>query len=204
MPDWKQFVSERLRLPALKMEREAEIIEDLAQQLDEAYRTALTRGATESQARQAALNEITDWNRLAQEITESETRHRRGLEERAMHSIENVSAQKGGVARILADFAADVLHALRLLRKSPGFATVAVLTLALGIGANVALFRVIDALLLQPLPYPEPEQLVQLWLRGIENPENTSIASMPNLREGALLALAGIAIGLLGALWLAR
>jgi hypothetical protein len=65
-------------------------------------------------------------------------------------------------ARVLEDLVRDVRHMTRGLRKSPGFTIAVVLTLALGIGGNTAIFSVIDQLLLRPLPYPSGEQLLMV------------------------------------------
>jgi hypothetical protein len=60
----------------------------------------------------------------------------------------------------------DIRYALRSFRKNLGLTVVVVASLAIGIGANSAIFSVVDALLLRPLPYPEPERLANVWLHS--------------------------------------
>src|SRR5204863_3345005 len=64
----------------------------------------------------------------------------------------------------------DLKSALRQLRHSPGFTLVATLTLAVGIGANSAIFALVDATLLRPRPYREPDRLVTIWERTAKTP----------------------------------
>jgi putative ABC transport system permease protein len=77
----------------------------------------------------------------------------------------------------------DVRYAIRTWIRNPGFAAVAVLTLALGIGANTTMFSVVNATLLQPLPFPDPDRLATVWKGRIDNPQNLNIVSLPNYRD---------------------
>ncbi|HEY6371012.1 MAG TPA: ABC transporter permease [Candidatus Sulfotelmatobacter sp.] len=74
----------------------------------------------------------------------------------------------------------DIRYAIRQLRKSPGFTLVAVLTLALGIGANTTIFSVINATLLKSLSFPDPDRLVLVWQTFGKNPGDYNIVSAPN------------------------
>jgi predicted permease len=94
----------------------------------------------------------------------------------------------------------DVQIGLRMLRKNPGFTFVAVLTLALGIGANSAIFSVVDAMLLRPLPYPQPGRLVRIWESSLKLDSPRNVVNPANFMDwrdqtNSFEAMAAIAAG---------
>jgi putative ABC transport system permease protein len=81
------------------------------------------------------------------------------------------------------DFARDVRHAIRMLSHNPGFSLVALLTFAIGIGVNTAVFSVFNGVLLRPLPYPEPDRITMVWLDNRRLGIREDITSHPNFRD---------------------
>jgi predicted permease len=158
LPDWKQLVRARLAPLRLVPERELEIVEELALHLEAAYETALARGLGAEAAQAQALAQISDGPLLESELARAETpAHRLSQALVADPWIE----QRGGIK--METLWQNLRYGWRALRKQPGFTLIAVLTLALGIGANTALFSLVHTVLVRPLPFAEQERLIVAW-----------------------------------------
>jgi len=179
MRDWSRYVREHLPLPDMKGERDERIIAELGAQLEEFYLEALGRGASEQEADAYVREQVTDWEGLAADILRSDRSDTVPGVERWVERSEQRVRQKGKLGGVLADLGQDVRYSLRTLRRSPGFLAVSVVVLGLGIGATTAIFSVLKAVVLRPLPYPDPDRLVMVWQSNTEVP-TTNPLSVPD------------------------
>ena len=156
MLEWKVEISKRLTGLKLAPAREAEIVEELAQHLEERYYELLADGATEAEAHRIAVEELTNQSLLARELRSVE---------RAV-TQEPIPPGTTETRNIMADLWQDLRYGWRILVKNPGFTAVAVLTLALGIGVNTTIFSLVSSMLLRQPPVHDPDRLMMLLSRN--------------------------------------
>ena len=170
MPDWRPEIRRRLANLRLEPLRENAIVAELAEHLDDYHAELLAGGTTKREAESLARAELRGSELLVRELRRVE---------RQMNQ-EPLILGTNRRTTMLADVWQDLRYGVRMLVKQPGFTLIAVLTLALGIGANTTIFSVINSLLLQPVPFPNAERLVLVWQSQMNDPKDRNIVSAPN------------------------
>ena len=152
MPDWKKEITQRLAGLKLAPTREAEIVEELAQHLDDRYQELLADGTPDADAERLTLAELSADELFARKLQKVE--HKTPPEPIVIGTNRRTN--------MVADIWKDLRYGFRMLLKRPGFTALAVITLALGIGASTAIFSAVNPILFESLPYPDADQIVTI------------------------------------------
>src|SRR5215203_828527 len=155
--EWKALV--RQRADRERRDLSVDVVDELACHLADLHATAVRNGASGADARRMALDTLN-----AASFLELSKRPR-------ARSLGTVFMKS------------DLIYAIRGLRRTPLFTAAAVLTLALGIGANSAIFTVVNAVLLRPLPYPAPDRLMMLWSYNPRQGYSKDVSAYPNFDD---------------------
>ncbi len=163
MRDWKQVLRDRIDLSGARDLRDERMLDELADHLELCYEEALIRGATPEEAFRIALAQLGEPESAARELVSSQpVEPGAALGSWVAHREDALRGRRGSFPTRLADALSDVRLAFRALGARPLFAAVVILVLAVGIGATTTIFTLADAIVLSPLPFDEPDRLVNV------------------------------------------